>query len=239
MLVQCRVNLSLSFLDSYTSTLYFLKIEEGLTLEACFGSVQGLNQFHTRSKYIIHKIEGCTLDRTRITIKDTSMPANALLFVSPSATFKNYKSILDNHIQSILNFYEVRYRCGKLKLSKTECSFDGGINAPTDFEQFKIWKRLKSESLSDIQDLFPISVKIEHFAPLPSLWRQVSNKSRLLWTKYNRLRILLDECDASVDFNHISIFHKRTLSFESHESTHNISAKDIYDRQISMFPSLR
>ena len=151
-----------------------------MTLEACFDSVQGLNEFHARSKYIIHKIEGCTLERTRITIKDTSKPVTPLLFISPNATFKNYKSILNNHIQSMLNFYEVRYRCEKLSISKTKCSFKGGINALMDFRQFKTWKGLKSKSLSDIQDLFPISVKIEHSAPLPSLWRQVSNKSRLL-----------------------------------------------------------
>ena len=219
--------------------MYFLKIEEGLTLEACFDSVQGLNEFHARSKYIIHKIKGCTLDCTRITIKDTSEPVAPLLFVCPNATFKNYKSILNNHIQSMLNFYEVRFKCEKLAISNTKCSFKGGIDALTNFYQFKMWKGLKSKSLSDIQDLFPISVKIEHCDPLPSLWRQVSDKSRRLWMKYNRLRILLDECNASVDFKYISLFHKRTLSFESHESTQNVDAKDLYARQLNMFPSLR
>ena len=201
--------------------------------------MQGLNEFHARSKYIIHKIEGCTLERTKITIKDTSEPVSPLLFVSPSATFENYKSILNNHIQSMLNFYEVRHKCKKLAISNTTCSFKGGINALTDFHQFKMWRGLKSKSLSDVQDLFPISVKIEHCEPLPSLWRQVSNKSRLLWMKYNRLRILLDECNVSVDFKYISLFHKRTLSFESHESTRNINVKDLYARQCSVFTSLR
>ena len=201
--------------------------------------MQGLNEFHARSKYVVHTIQGCTLERTRITIKNTSEPVAPLLFISPNAKFENYKSILDNHIQSMLNFYEVRYRCEKLSISKTKCSFKGGINQLTDFRQFKMWKGLKSKNTSDIQDLFPISVKVEHCAPLPSLWRQVSTKSRLLWMKYNRLRVLLYECNANVDFKYISLFHKRTLSFESHKSTRNLDAKDLYARQTSIFSSLR
>ena len=174
--VQCLVRFIffLFFIGRFISLLYFIKIEEGITLEACFDNVQGLNEFHAKSRNLVHKIAGCTLNRTKITIKDTSIPAIPLLFVAPNAMFESYKYIIDNHIQSILNFYEVRSHCQKLSNSGVSCSFKGGSNGPQEFQRFLLWRQ--STSAAAVHAQLPITVKTQHCDPLPSMWRQVSDK---------------------------------------------------------------
>ena len=190
--------------------LYYLKIEEGLTFEASFDRVQGLHEFLLKSKNVVHKINGCTLEHTKITIKDTVriMP---LLIVGRDAVFETYKHILVNHIQAMLNFHDIRRHNEKLSHSGVSCTFKGRVDRLSDFDHFLEWKN--DATFQTLNDQLPISVKVEHRNPLPSLWRSVSEREwRLpLWTKYIKSRALLDACNASVDFTDMRLFHKRSL----------------------------
>ena len=199
--------------------------------------MQGLNEFHAKSKNLVHKITGCTLHCTKITIKDTSIPAIPLLFVAPNATFESYRHLIDNHIQSIINFYEVRSQCQKLSLSGVSCSFKGGSDGPQELQRFLLWRR--NSSVSAIHAQLPITVKIRHRDPSPSLWKQVSESTRPLWNKYIRLRVLLDTCHASVHFKNMQLFHKRTLSFERVSSSKYIDAKTLFQGRRRIFSTLQ
>ena len=88
-------------------TLYYLKIIEGFSMDVQFDSVQGLNLFHKKAQSLVNSIDGINLNRQTIHVERT-LDIIPLLYLKDGAPFSQYKYILFNHIQSIINFYALR-----------------------------------------------------------------------------------------------------------------------------------
>ena len=89
-------------------TMYYLKIMEGFTTDVQFDNAQELNSFQVKARGQFKCIDGVKLclQTIKVEVDSEIVP---LLYLRNSVQFPQYKHILFNHIQTMLNFHMSRY----------------------------------------------------------------------------------------------------------------------------------
>ena len=175
-------------------TLYYLKIIEGFSMEVQFDAVQGLNLFHNKAQSLINSIDGVVFHKQTIYVERT-LAVIPLLYLKDGAPFIQYKQILFNHIQSIINFYALRHWDAVLcpDSKTTTCQFEGGKDK-LDIDDFLDSR--KNRTLQDLQGQLPIRASIHYPNPSNIFWYRFSESP--LWDTYLQLQSILHECNGSL-----------------------------------------
>ena len=209
-------------------TLYYLKIIEGFSMDVQFDSVQGLNLFHKKTQSLVNSIDGVSLTRHTIHVERT-LDVIPLLYLKDGAPFTQYKYILFNHIQSIINFYALRnwdpVLCPDSKT--TTCQFEGGKDK-LDIDDFLDSR--KNHTLQDLQEQLPIRASINFPNPSHIFWHRFYESP--LWENYLQLRSILHDCNGSLIDKEILPFHAQVLNFKSFEKVHYFSLTEMVKEKL-------
>ena len=201
-------------------------------MDVQFDNAQELNSFHMKARGLFKCIDGVQLclQTIKVEVDSEIVP---LLYLRNSAQFSQYKHILFNHIQTILNFHLSRYSDDVISRDPEypDCLFEGS-KLGLDFHDFV--NERKCHTLVQMQQQLPIKTTIRFSKPTPSFWHNFSQSS--LWQNYLRLRLALDDSGGSVIYGKRSIvpYHIRTLDFrnfkiEPHGITLQRAIKDKLD----------
>ena len=150
---------------------------EGFTMDVQFDNAQELNSFHMKARGLFKCIDGVQLCLQTIMVKE-DLEIVPLLYLRNSAQFPQYKHILFNHIQTMLNFHLSRYSDDVISRDPEypDCLFEGS-KLGLDFHDF-INER-KCHTLTQMQQQLPIKTTIRFSKPTPSFWRSFLQSS--LW----------------------------------------------------------
>ena len=182
-------------------------------MDVQFDNAQELNSFHMKARGLFKCIDGVQLCLQTIKVEE-DLEIVPLLYLRNSAQFPQYKHILFNHIQTMLNFHLSRYSDDVISRDPEypDCLFEGS-KLGLDFHDF-INER-KCHMLTQMQQQLPIKATIRFSKPTPSFWRSFSQSS--LWQHYLRLRLALADCGGSLIHGKRSIvsYQIRTLDFRN------------------------
>ena len=182
-------------------------------MDVQFDNAQELNSFHMKARGLFKCIDGVRLHLQTIKVEVDSEIV-PLLYLRNSVQFSQYKHILFNHIQTMLNFH--LSRCSDNVISRDpeypDCLSEGS-KLGLDFHDFV--NERKCHMLAQMQQQLPIKTAIRFSKPTPFFWHSFSQSS--LWQDYLRLRLALDDCGGSIVPGKCWIvpYHIRTLDFRN------------------------
>ena len=182
-------------------------------MDVQFDNAQELNSFHVKARGLFKCIDGVQLHLQTIKVEVDSEIV-PLLYLRNSAQFSQYKHILFNHIQTMLNFHLSKCSDGVISRDPEypDCLFEGS-KLGLDFHDFV--NERKCHTLAQMQQQLPIKTTIRFSKPTPFFWHSFSQSS--LGLNYLRLRLALDDCGGSIVPGKRSIipYHIRTLDFRN------------------------
>ena len=215
-------------------SLYYLKIVEGFHMEVQFDNVQGLNLFHKKAKSPVSDIDGVVLHQQTVKAK-RMLEIIPLLYMTDEAQFKDYKFILSNHIQSILNFYTLRHWDPFISPESSDtsiCHFEGGKDKLT-FDDFLDSR--KFQTLQDLQDQLPIRSSVDYLTLTDIVWKRFSQSP--LWNNYLQIKNMLHDCNGSQTHPQgIIPFHAQVMNFKRFEKVHYLSMTDTIREKFKFKP---